>query len=274
MKLVPTSLRQVVIIACHSSPFGGHSSLTRMHHRILSRYWWPGITRDIRNGVRGCTHCNLANAVSHENQLKLHTMACDQPFDAVFINLWSPGKVTDKHGNVKILTYIKGMTGFAMGKCMKPDEITTEGIANVCLSKFWETSVGLPCMIFINADPLFCDVFVKTFQILQIPIQAVSRENHKAVCNKNFHRHLNKVERINTADADSQWCWKQGAMFAFYAWNASPVEGTNIPRSQAAVGREFPFPIDLYHEPSPQKANKRPITLKPRPPCCLSRGSS
>ena len=33
--------------------------------------------------------------------------------------------------------------------------------------------------------------------------------------------------------------------FANYGWNASPVDGTDIIRSFAAIGREFPFPIDL-----------------------------
>ena len=245
VKVVPVSLRRLVIVACHSSPFGGHSGLTRTRFRILARYWWPGITRDVREGCLGCAHCNLSNAVSHENQLKLHTLACDQPFDVVFIDFWSPGDLPDKHGNVKILTYVDAMTGFAMGECMRLDEISTEGIANVCLSRFWATSVGLPRMIFVDADPLFCDVFVKTFQLLRIPVQAVSRGNHKAIRNENFHRYLNKVERINTADTDSQWRWNQGAMFAFYAWNASPVDGTDIPRCQIAIGREFPFPIDL-----------------------------
>ena len=34
-------------------------------------------------------------------------------------------------------------------------------------------------------------------------------------------------------------------MFAMYAWNASPVDGTNIPWSVAAIGKEIPFPIDI-----------------------------
>lgn len=115
---MPISLHRVVIIACHSSPFGGHSGLTRTRHCILSCYWWPGITRDVRNVILGCAHCNLTNAVSHENQLKLHTMACNQPFNMVFINFWSPGKITDKHDDIKILTHVNSMTSFAMGKCM------------------------------------------------------------------------------------------------------------------------------------------------------------
>ena len=40
-----------------------------------------------------------------------------------------------------------------------------------------------------------------------------------------------------------------GTIFAVYAWNSAPVDGTNIVRSYAAMGREFPFPINFEHEP-------------------------
>jgi hypothetical protein len=39
--------------------------------------------------------------------------------------------------------------------------------------------------------------------------------------------------------------WIHGTLFTFYAWNASPVDGTDIIQSFAAKGCAFPFPIDL-----------------------------
>ena len=37
-------------------------------------------------------------------------------------------------------------------------------------------------------------------------------------------------------------------LLALYAWNTAPVDGTNITRSLAAIGREFPFPIELRED--------------------------
>jgi hypothetical protein len=243
-RVVPIALRRVMVVACHSSPFGGHSGFTRTLYRIQARYWWPGMTRDIREGVVGCAHCNLANTVSHEAQLKLNTLACDGPFDVVFIDFWSPGDITDKYGNTKVLTYLDGMTSFAMSSFVQQGQIDSARVADMCMSHFF-TTVGLPRLVFVDADSLFKDVFLKTFQLLRIPCQAVAPENHKAIRNENFHRYLNKVERINSADTASLWRWKQGVLFACYAWNSSPIDGTDVPRSQVAIGRHFPFPIDL-----------------------------
>jgi hypothetical protein len=78
-----------------------------------------------------------------------------------------------------------------------------------------------------------------------IPIHQVSRENHKAIRNKRFHRYLNKVQRINTADTGSPFHWMQGVLFALYAWNTSPIDGTDICRSLVAIGRDSPIPIGI-----------------------------
>eukprot|EP00978_Attheya_sp_CCMP212_P036692 scaffold168240_cov35-Attheya_sp.AAC.1 len=76
----------------------------------------------------------------------------------------------------------------------------------------------------------------------------VSKENHKAVPNERFHRYLDKVEKIHTATCQSFAQWMLGAFFACYAWNSAPVDMTNIVRSFAAKGHEFPLPIDHIGE--------------------------
>jgi RNase H-like domain found in reverse transcriptase/Integrase zinc binding domain/Reverse transcriptase (RNA-dependent DNA polymerase) len=243
LKVVPERLRRIVIVACHSSPFGGHIGITKTLFRIQTRFWWPGMLKDIREGIRGCAHCNLSNATSHEASLELHTLACDTPFDTVFLDIWSPGDITDKDGTAKVLTLLDGMTSFAMGAFLQ-DTINSETIANAALAVFF-TTIGLPRLIIVDADSIFAGTFKQLFSLLMIPIHQVARENHKAIRNERFHRYLNKVQRINTSDTGSLFRWKQGVLFALYSWNASPIDGTDISRSSVAIGRDFPFPIDI-----------------------------
>jgi hypothetical protein len=70
----------------------------------------------------------------------------------------------------------------------------------------------------------------------------------RAILCERFHRFLNKVQRINTAEFKNLDDWLLRAHFAVYAWNAAPVDGTNVIRSVAAIGRDFPFPIDTNTE--------------------------
>ena len=78
LKIVPVALRATIIAACHSSPFGGHSGIKRTYYRVAARFYWPGMVHDITEGIRGCSHCQLANQASHEEQVELQTLACDR----------------------------------------------------------------------------------------------------------------------------------------------------------------------------------------------------
>ena len=89
-------------------------------------------------------------------------------------------------------------------------------------------------------------MFKKTFQeTLLIPVHEFARVNHKEIINEGFHRYLNKVQKINLEDKSILHQWLQGVLFSLYAWNAVPVDGTDIAQSVVAIDREFPFPIDL-----------------------------
>lgn len=45
---------------------------------------------------------------------------------------------------------------------------------------------------------------------------------------------------------------KQNVKTSQYAWNSAPIDGTDIPRSMAAIGREFRFPLDVELSLAPQ----------------------
>ena len=113
-RVVPKQLRPLVFLACHSSPFAGHSGITRTLYRLQTRFWWPGMVRDATEGVRGCLHCNLGNTTNHETQTQINTNTSSSPFATVYMDVWSPGDLPDKHGNTKVLTMMDCLTGFVI----------------------------------------------------------------------------------------------------------------------------------------------------------------
>ena len=47
--------------------------------------------------------------------------------------------------------------------------------------------------------------------------------------------------------------WWQGVMFSLYAWNAAPINGTDICCSFVVIGWEFPFLVDMLSDTIPQE---------------------
>ena len=125
------------------------------------------------------------------------------------------------------------------------EKITSDQAARWAFGTFF-VPFDIPKIIVVDADGLFAVAFKNTFQVtLLIPVHAVSIVNHKAIRNEGFRRYLDKVHNINSADKGSLHQRLKGVFFALYAWNAFPVDGTDIAQSLMAIGIELPFPIDL-----------------------------
>ena len=245
-RVVPPLLRKVVIAACHASPFSGHSGEHKTLWKILTKYWWPSVVKDVKLAVRGCGHCNVANITSHEAQQKLKTVVSDCPFDVWAFDVWKPGDIPSRGKNKlppakAVLTGVEVMAGFA--GAAELFSLDSHEVARALVTRFF-TVYGMPKLIIIDAGSEFAGMMIDVCAVLMVEFHAVSRGNHKAVLSERFHRYLNKVQKIHAADCETIDDWLLGIGFALYGWNASPVDGTDIPRCFAALGREFPFPLE------------------------------
>ncbi len=247
-RVVPNSLRHLIITAYHATPLAGHSGIYRTYWRIAARYWWPRMYLDIKEAVSACAHCRLANAVGHESKSILDAISCDTPFDIIAIDIWSPGAVPDKDGNTKALTSLDTMTGFASTAILQ--SATSEAVARTCFSTFFVPN-GLPKLVLIDAGSENKGELISMCDTLKIKYHAVAPEDHNGILCERFHRYLNKVQKIYAADSQSFTQWVHGVMFATYSWNAAPIDGTNLIRSFVAKGRVFPFPLQITEEDNP-----------------------
>jgi hypothetical protein len=90
-RVVPTAFITTILTACHTSPISGHTDKTKTYYRVATRYWWPTMTRDITEFVLSCAYCRLSNATSHEAQSILQAIETQEPFDVIFLDVWTPG---------------------------------------------------------------------------------------------------------------------------------------------------------------------------------------
>ena len=168
------------------------------------------------------------------------------------MDVWSPGDLPDKFGYVKVLTMMDCLTGFVIIAFLR-FELNSMVISQAIMERLICT-VGLPLQVVVDSGSEFAGVLSTVLETLKIPREVASPENHCRIRNERFHRVLNKVETINTADFGNFFLWMQGVIFATYTWNSTPADGTDIPRSVAAIGREFPFPIDISTDrPAPSE---------------------
>jgi hypothetical protein len=244
-KIVPITLRPTILAAYHATPLAGHTGFYKTYWRIAARYWWPGMSSDIKEAVLTCGHCRVANSTSHRAQQIIGALSTDEPFDIISMDIWYPGKTINsqhKSGQKAVLTSLCNTTGFASTAFIS--QINSDLVTRLAFAHFFVPN-GLPKLIIIDEGSEFKGFLVLVCETLGIQYYVAPAESHNAVLCERFHRYLNKVAKIGVADQQSYEQWALNTLFAAYAWNASPVDGTDVIRSFAAKARTFRFPLDI-----------------------------
>lgn len=62
--VVPKSSRDSVLSECHDDPKSAHFGVQKTIDRVMDRYYWPGLSRDVREYVKKCVVCRMSK---HDN---------------------------------------------------------------------------------------------------------------------------------------------------------------------------------------------------------------
>ena len=143
-RVVPTTLRQVVFSACHISLMAGHTGMHKIFWRVALRLWWQRMLRDIRALIRACAHCILINSVTKEMSAYMHAYVNDDPFDIMFLDVWTPGEIPTRLGHMKVLTMLERMCGFAAAAAPLAKEDSTNISQNTFTSFFIPFGLAAP----------------------------------------------------------------------------------------------------------------------------------
>ena len=104
---------------------------------------------------------------------------------------------------------------------------------------------GLCLMVVIDDRNEFHGVLESMCNVLDIKFHIVAKFNHKVVGVELFHKFLNHAKKVSTEARGSSEPNVEVAMETPHAWNAIPLDGTDIIRSVTAIGRTLRFSLDI-----------------------------
>jgi hypothetical protein len=240
LTLVPRELYNILFVAFHSKPIGGHLNVYRTLHRLCLRYYWPGMYAYVKRMCHACPGCALSNPTRGKASELVYNFPIEAPFLVMHFDAYAAGKHSGFKGSDVYLIGCCGMSSFA---CMEPitnPSATTfaSAIMKILLCYgFYHTAV-------LNKDTKFYGVCREALDLLQINCHALSGTNHNPMLVKRINCYLTKGMKIMCNERDSVRIANEAILLLLYAWNLCPVPGTDISRSLVAVGHEFAFPID------------------------------
>ncbi len=240
--IVPSSLRRLIFDVFHGSPIGGHFGVYKTLFRIRMRFFWPRCRQDVVDWIKECAHCILTDKSIRRHSEVLFSWPITSPMFVLHCDLWSPGATAAESGASHLLSAMCDLTQFVVS--VPAHDIHAHELARLLFQEIL-LKVGMCGLIVVDAGSTFCGVFASACELLGIRLHAASRGNHKAVSVERFFRYLNKAVTIASSDRGTPLVWVEASMIATYAWNCSPIDGTDVVRSVPAMGREFKFPFDF-----------------------------
>uniref|UniRef100_A0A1X7U6T0 Integrase zinc-binding domain-containing protein n=1 Tax=Amphimedon queenslandica TaxID=400682 RepID=A0A1X7U6T0_AMPQE len=103
--VLPVECRAVVLKLAHEVPMAGHLGITKTKDRILQRYYWPGIFKDV---AQYCKSCEICQRSRRKNPVKVGMIPLPlktHPFERIAMDLVGP-LPRSKRGNRYILTIV------------------------------------------------------------------------------------------------------------------------------------------------------------------------
>ena len=247
LRIVPEALWNIIFLAFHANPIGGHFSVYYTFHRIRLRFFWPKMYNYIKTLCRMCAACGLANSTQKRSKELVYSFPVDAPFKLVICDIYKAGDIAAFDGEKALFVLLDHMTGYAVIEGL-------DGMNSTIFSKVFMKIIlqhGFCHTVIVDADPKFKAVFQETMRMLQVNFHMASGNNHDSILVERFNLFLNKGLKILCTERSTTRSFIEAAQLLTYAWNSAPMAETDISRSLVAVGREYLFPIDVVDQPSP-----------------------
>ena len=184
----------------HVSPVTGHMGEYRTLYRICPRFFWPQRRAGIKEWIQQCPKCIVTCRWRRRGQELMFSWSISSPFAILYVDLWSPGNMTDLNSYIASMNIMCDMTRFVVVVPV-PDE--TSATSATLASYFMQhvlMKFGMCHLVVIDDGIPFKGVFVAMFQAINLNYDVLAKRNHKGLSVEHFHRFLNNSVTIATEE--------------------------------------------------------------------------
>ncbi len=135
LQLIPAMYRNIVFVAFHTNPIGGHLNALRTFHHIRLCFYWPGMYAYITRMCSACPGCALANPTCAKSQELVYNFPIEAPMMVLHVDGYQAGKQQGVKGLEVYLVACCGMCTFAAKEPVTNASATTfaSGIMKIIL---------------------------------------------------------------------------------------------------------------------------------------------
>ena len=241
--VVPLSLRLQLLNYCHGHRTSAHFGRQRTEAKIKSRYYWPGMTLDIRRWVKQCPQCCLSKPGPGIGKLPLSQELFGVRFARIAVDIIS-GFNTTPRGNTCMMVVQDYYTKYVQ---VYPLVNHTAVTCAEALFENWILTWGGPLMLHSDQgrefeSRLWAELCSK-IHICKTHTNPYRPQSDGMV--ERFNRTL--IQCLTTMVNEHRDDWDEHARYISHAYNATEHASTGCTPNMLVMGEDIVMPSDMVY---------------------------
>lgn len=252
--IVPKEMLEEVLNQVHGTPTGGHYGQTKTLLKVKERFYWIGMTRDIKIWCLTCNVCASRKGPRTRSRGELVPTIVGEPFEKIGIDVLGPFPLTEK-GNRWVLVMTDYFTKWpeAVALPVQTAEAVAEAFLEAVVSRF-----GVPRQIHSDQCRNFeSEVFQKLLKLLGArKTRTTPLHPQSDGLAERFKRTL--LDYLAKFVDRQQSNWDKLLPLALLSYQAAVHETTKFTPAMLNLGRELVLPVDLWRGSPPDSDRSVP----------------
>jgi len=248
--ILPHNMRETCFQELHESKAAGHLGYMKTLHRLRDRYYWIGMTADIRSYLRKCTNCARRKKPTKNRRARLRQYTVGAPLERVALDILGPLPETER-GNIYVLVIADYFTKWV--EILPLPDQTAETVAKAFTEEF-VCRFGAPHEVHSDQGRNFeSRVFAETLRLLGTSKTRTTPYNPKSDgMVERFNRTLLNMVSQMLDPLKHQRDWDDQLPYVGLAYRSAVHESTGETPNMLMMGHEITLPLDLMVESLPE----------------------
>ena len=263
--VVPQRHRGTTLDGCHRE--AAHQGQRRSAALMQERFWWPGMTRDLRNRIKKCSHCRKYEAAPPVAPMKL--LACSGPGELLHVAFTSIEETVPLKEDPVIRNVLFLQDHFSKYVVAYVVKDQTARTAAETLRIGYFGLFGAPAYLVSDQGKAFTGHII-THLCELYGVQKLRTSPYHAQTNGQVERMNQTIIRmIGKLEEDRKACWSEHLPELLMAYNATRSAVTGYSPYYLLFGRRPRIPVDylfptLHDSPHQTKMEVSAVAMQKR----------
>ena len=241
--VLPIQCRKTVLEVAHKIPLAGHLGRDKTSRRILQRFYWPTLYRDVKEFCRSCGSCQKCSPKKPPRAPLIPLPVIEEPFRRVAMDIVGP-LPRSRSGNRYILVLCDYATRYP--EAIPVRNIDAEHIAEELLKVF--SRIGIPEEILTDQGANFTSQLLKEVYNL-LGVHSIRTSPYHPQTDglvERFNQTLKSMLRRSATQEGKDW--DKLIPYLLFAYREVPQASTGFSPFELIYGRPVRGPLDILKE--------------------------